>query len=425
MGTRSSWSPAADRRPLPGPAAAIVLALAAALLLPMLAAGCTGGRAQPGTPGTLAPGAAPAASGPSWVAVDLPASGTGRPVVRDVAACPGGRWYAAGGYVTADGGTRPGLWTSADARAWSQVPLAPVSAYGPTQLLASVSCGGPAVAAIGSTSGGVHGNARVSTWAGAPGGSLTEQAAPFELFGGPDAIGVGKLAATLPGAPGFLIVGAWRDANGQAGAAVWVSGADGRTFRLVNADSELESDARGATEAHDAVAGPGGFTLVGSVGTPGSRVNARDPAVWTSTDGLTWQRAPVPAAAENEELQRVLAGPGGELAVGVRGDGFGAWRGSATGDGWRAAGRFGSFAGGGPPAVTGLATGPAGDVYAVVGDGSRYRLWSSADGASWTERELPAAVPVGAQRTVVVAGAGGRLLLAADDGVSSRLWVTS
>jgi hypothetical protein len=139
---------------------------------------------------------------------------------------------------------------------------------------------------------------------------------------------------------------------------------------------------------------------------------------------VTWRRAPVPAAAENEELQRVLADPGGELALGVRGDGFGAWRGSTGGESWRAAGRFGSFAGSGLPMVAGLATGPAGDAYAVVGDGSRYRLWSSTDGTSWTERRLPAAVPVGDQRTVAVAGTGGLLLLAAEDGASSRLWVT-
>jgi hypothetical protein len=411
MGTRWNWSHATDRRSTAG---------AGALALLLLTAGCTGGTGSP----SPSPTALPSGTGPDWTPVDLPASGTGRPVVRDVAACPG-RWYAAGGYQTADGATRPGLWTSVDARSWSEVPVAPVSAYGPTQLVISVACGNGVTVAVGSTSGGVHGNARVSSWAGVPGGGLTEQPAPFELFGGPDAIGVDRLATTLPGATGFLIAGAWRDANGQAGAAVWVCGADGRTFRLVNADPELESDARGATEAHDAVAGPAGFTLVGSVGTPGSRRSARDPAVWTSTDGLTWRRAPVPAdPVENEELQRVLVDPGGELALGVRGDGFGAWRGSTSGEGWRAVGRFGSFAGGGLPMVAGLATGPAGDDYAVVGDGYRYRLWSSTDGTSWTERRLPAAVPVGDQRTVTVAGAGGRLLLAAEDGVSSRLWVT-
>jgi hypothetical protein len=283
------------------------------------------------------------------------------------------------------------------------------------------------VVAVGATSGGVHGNPRVSTWAGVPGEPLAEQPAAFELFHGPDAIGVGRLATVTPPGPGWLIAGAWRDANGQAGAAVWVS-PDGRAFRLVNADPALESDARGPTVAQDGTAGPGGFTLVGSVGTPGSRVAARDPAVWTSVDGLSWRRVPVPAADEDEELQRVLADRGGELAVGVRGGGFGAWRGGtggATGDGWHAVGRFGGFAGTGLPLVTSLATGPSGDAYAVAGDGARYRLWSSPDGgATWTERELPVAVPVGEQRRVVLAGSGGRLLLAAEDGSASRLYVS-
>jgi hypothetical protein len=302
------------------------------------------------------------------------------------------------------------------------VPVRPVSAYGPSQLLGSVSCDGRLVVAIGATSGGVHGNARVNTWAGPPGGPLAEQAAGFELFGGEDAIGVGRLAGGS-GGPGFLIVGAWRDANGQAGAAVWVA-PDGRDFQRVDADPALESDARGPTVAQDAIARPGGFTLVGSIGTPGSRVAARDPAVWTSVDGLSWRRVPVPAAEGDEELQRVLTDRGGELALGVRGNGFGAWRGGTTGEGWHAAGRFGAFAGGGLPAVTGLAAGPSGDDYAIVGDGARYRLWSSPDGTAWTERELPATVPVGEQRRISLAGGGGRLLIAAEDGATSRLWVS-
>jgi hypothetical protein len=359
------------------------------------------------------------------VAVTLPLSGPGRPVLRDVAACAT-RWYAAGGYLAADGATRPALWTSDDARAWVEVPVRPVSVYGPSQLLTSVACRDGLAVAVGATSGGVHGNPRVSTWAGAAGGPLAEQPAAFELFGGPDAIGVGKLAGGGPGGgsgPGWLIVGAWRDANGGAGAAVWVD-PDGRGFRLVNADPALESDARGPTVAQDATARPGGFTLIGSVGTPGSRVAARDPAVWTSVDGLAWRRVPVPAADEDEELQRVLADGGGELAVGVTGTGFGAWRGTASGDGWHAVGRFGSFAGSGLPAIAALATGPSGDAYAIVGDGARYRLWSSPDGATWTERGLPVAVPVGEQRRVVLAGGGGRLLLAAEDGTASRLYVS-
>jgi hypothetical protein len=411
-------------------AAAALGRCAPALLVVALAAGCTGaptaaGSATPaGTPGRVA-------AGPSWTPVTPPATGTGRPVVRDVAACAG-RWYAAGGYLAPDGSTRPALWTSGDAHTWVESQVRPVSVYGPSQLLTSVACRDALVVAIGTTSGGVHANPRVSTWAGAPDGPLAEQPAPFELFGGPDAIGVSRLAATagpLGGptalaAPGWLILGAWQDANGQAGAAVWVA-PDGRAFQRVDADPALESGPSGLTTARDAIAGPGGFTMVGSAGTQGGKVADRAPAVWTSPDGLRWQRAPVPAGGEDEEPQRVLADPRGLLAVGVRGGGFGAWHGpAADGSGaWRATGRFGTFTGTGLPMVTGLAAGPSGDDYALAGDGARYRLWSSPDGTAWTERQLPAAVPDDSVRRAALAGAGGRLLLAVEDGTTSRLWV--
>lgn len=430
MGTRWSWWRGTER-------ASAALALIALAALAALAAGCTGGPPPGGSaaPATTAPATAPGrvAPGPAWTPVALPATGTGRPVVRDVAACAG-RWYASGGYLAADGSTRPALWTSGDARTWTELPARPTSVYGPGQLLTSVACRDTLVVAIGATSGGVHANPRVSTWSGAPDGPLSEQPAPFELFGGPDAIGVSRLAANPTGgtsggsaavpAPGWLILGAWRDANGQAGAAVWVA-ADGRAFQRVDADPALESGTGGPTVARDAIAAPGRFTMVGSAGTQGGSVVARAPAVWTSADGLRWQRVPVPADGEDEEPQRVLADPRGVLAVGVRGGGFGAWRGPAVdGSGaWRATGRFGAFAGTGLPMVSSLATGPSGDDYALVGDGARYRLWSSPDGTGWTERQLPVPVPADAERRAVLAGAGGRLLLAVEDGASARLWV--
>jgi hypothetical protein len=173
------------------------------------------------------------------------------------------------------------------------------------------------------------------------------------------------------------------------------------------------------------MAGPGGFTMVGSAGTQGGRAAARAPAVWTSADGLRWQRVPVPAGGEDEEPQRVLADPRGVLAVGVRGGGFGAWLGpAADGSGaWRPTGRFGSFAGTGLPLVSGLAAGPSGDHYALVGDGTGYRLWSSPDATAWTERQLPVSVPADGVRRAVLAGDGGRLVLAVEDGATSRLWV--
>jgi hypothetical protein len=347
--------------------------------------------------------------------------GAGRVEVRDVAACPG-HWYAAGGYQAPDGSTSPALWTSADAQTWTAVPIHPTSVYGPGQLLSAVACRGGDVAAVGSTAGGVHANPRTSTWISTVGGQLDEVPAAFELYGGPDAIGVGRVAA---GPAGWLLTGTWRDANGQAGAAVWFA-ADGRGFRRIDADPALESDARGQTTALDATTGPdapAGFTVVGSIRTPGSRTAARDPAVWTSPDGLSWRREGVPASAEDEALERAAPYGNGVLAVGERGNGFGAWLG--TGSGWHATGRFGTFAGTGPPVVIGLAVGPSQHAYALVGDGTLYRLWASRDLASWTELKLPAAVPTGDQRLVDLAGAGGRLLVAVEDGRTSRLWTAA
>jgi hypothetical protein len=407
MGTRSNWW----RIPLS-------LAL-------LLTAGCAGHARTAGGHPSAGP------TEPAWRAVTLPAAGAGRVEVRDVAACPG-HWYAAGGYLLSDGSTRPALWTSTDAQRWASVPIRPSSVYGPTQLLSAVACRGGEVAAVGSTAGGAHANPRVSTWF-SSGGRLDEVPAPFELYGGPDAIGVGRIAA---GPTGWLITGTWWDANRQPGAAVWFS-PDGRSFRRVDADPALESDTRGLTTAVDAAGGavgPGaplgngsaapGFTVVGNTITPGSRTAARDPVVWTSPDGLSWRRVSVPASAEDEAPERVVSYGGGVLAVGERGGGFGAWLG--TGGRWRPVGRFGRFAGTDTaPLVTGLAVGAAQRAYALLGDGTRYRLWASADLASWTELALPATVPVGGQRLVSLTGTGGRLLLAAEDGSATRVWTAA
>jgi hypothetical protein len=86
--------------------------------------------------------------------------------------------------------------------------------------------------------------------------------------------------------------------------------------------------------------------------------------------------------------------------------------------------RFGGFAGTGLPLVTGLAEGPSGNVYAILSDGDRYQLWRSADGTAWARAALPVAVPVGAGHRIVLAGDGGRLLMAAEDGSTSRLWLS-
>jgi hypothetical protein len=337
VGTRSSWSPI--------------------LLSVLLLAGCT--------------------ATTTWHEVTL--SGQ----VTALADCPG-RWYAAG---ARDGA--PALWTSTDATHWSAVPVHPVSAYGPVQTLSAVACTGGAVVAVGSAAGGVHGNLRTSTWYGTVGGPLTEVPSPFELFGGPRAIGVERV---LVGPAGWLITGARTDANGLVGAAVWHSD-DGRDFRLVDADPALESTVDSQTVAFGGYAGPDGYTVVGSTG-----LAARTPLVWTSPDGLHWHRSPVPAPARDAEIQRST--PDG-LAVGLAGTGFAAWY-----EG-RPTGTFGTFHGTGLAAVTDLVAGDA-----LVYDGEAYQLWSTTDhGAHWTRRDLPAQLGQGH------AALAGHLLTLGD-----RLW---
>lgn len=368
--------------------------------------------------------APPAPSGLSWQQAHLPTDPRGRAEVRDLTACAG-HWYAAGALITPGGTTAPALWSSVDGLNWTALVTKPISAYGPTHVLNSVACDGRHVVAVGTSNGGAHGNPRTGTWI-SPVGSdtLTEVAAPFEQYGGPDAIGVGRISA---GGAGWLIVGARIDANGTEGAAVWQS-TDGHTFRLIDADTALESDSRGVTEADDALVLAGGYLVVGAITPPASPGSARDPAAWYSTDGQQWQRLSLPATAGDDLLQRAVPVPGGILAIGTDPAGFSAWMAGAAGGDWRRVAQFGRNAGGATvPAVTSLAAaGSPGTTFAVVSDSQTYQLWRASNGTGWTQVPLPvpvlAAPVITGPRVVRVAANANRLVLVTDDGTVARMW---
>ena len=86
---------------------------------------------------------------------------------------------------------------------------------------------------VGAKSGGAHGNPRVTTWYRRDDGVFTDVVAAFELYGGPLAVTVGRIAG---GPDGWLIAGAR-----TSGAAVWLSD-DATDFRLVDGDPALSSD---------------------------------------------------------------------------------------------------------------------------------------------------------------------------------------
>jgi hypothetical protein len=383
---------------------------AAALLLAALVPGCTHGTSRPGPVRV------------DWQPVTLPAAPDGRLTVGDVLTC-GGRWYALGGVRTNGGDTRPGAWTSTDGRSWTPVPLRATTPYGPQQLFGSAACSQDRVAALGNTSGGVHGNQRYNTWWGDAGG-LTDVPSGLDLFGGDDAVGVGRIAGGS-GPSRYLIAGSWNDAANRPHATVWAS-ADGTRFDRRDGDPALASNATMVTEAASAAYVGDEWLLTGDATQAGSAIT-RAPVAWSSTDAIGWRREEVSyQPGRDEALRRITPWAGTALAVGVRGTGFGAWRRDPATRAWQSVGGFGRFTGDSVPGVTGLAV--ATDratpiVYVAGADGAALRLWASADAATWRPVRLPAEFPAGGGRTLLVAEQDGRLLLAADDGTGVRLWL--
>ncbi|MGC5051993.1 hypothetical protein ACLQ2S_11150 [Micromonospora sp. DT48] len=369
-------------------------------LLAVLLAGCPASRDEPAEPGPVRV---------AWQRVPLPPpDGPGRIVLRDLAICDG-HWYASGAVTDAALGTRPAVWSSRDGAQWTPVPVVADSYYGRRSVVFSIACHDGRVAAVGGKVGGAHGNPRVATWGQRGDGALVEVAASFELYGGPKAVNVSRLAA---GDAGWLIVG-----NRASGAAAWVS-PDAAEFTLIEGAPQLSTDEQGVTWASDAVAGPSGWLAVGGLLAPG-RID-RDPVAWTSVDGRDWRRTVLAGTEAYEEMQRVVLVGGTPVGVGLRGRGFGAWRAEPTG--WTAAGGFGAVVGG-VPSVGGVAASADG-ILAVVSDGERYGGWLSVDrGDRWRAVELPVAAPAGADRAVGLAADGQRWWLSVDDGVQPSLWV--
>ncbi|MFG1606355.1 hypothetical protein [Actinoplanes sp. NPDC049265] len=330
-------------------------------------------------------------------------------MLRESATC-GGAFFVVGALRDKTGGTRPAGWTSRDGAMWSPMTFAPVTYYGERNVMYSVACANGRIVALGAKSGGAHGNPRTSSWQQGTDGVLHEVKAPFELFGGPQAMTVSRLAA---GPSGFLITG-----NRMSGTAAWVS-PDGAGFDIVERAPGLASDQVGETFGFDAAAAPPGWVMVGGV-IPKGRID-RDPLGWRSDDGRTWTRVPsVGATKDYDELQRVTVLDGVPVAVGVRGKTFGAWR--LDGDAWRPAGAFGTVRPGGGTSVRSLVA-SHGRLLAVTVTPEGYAGWVSSDrGGTWRPASLPG-VPAGADHAVALTAAGdGGLLLVTDDGREGRIY---
>jgi hypothetical protein len=335
-------------------------------------------------------------------------------MLRESVHCAG-KWYLVGGIgdpsVTGDYGmeTRPAVWVSQDGATWGNVGLTPRDYYGERSVLYSADCRAGKIAAIGSRTGGAHGNPRINTWYQRDDGSLIEVLADFELYNGPNFMNVSRIVA---GPDGWLIAG-----NRMPGAAVWLS-PDATGFRIVEKAPELASDPRGETWAADAVATPEGWLVVGGMLFRGR--TDRDPMSFTSKDGNLWARTAVAATPAYEEFQRVRASNGAVWAAGVNGATFGVWR--YTAGKWEVTGQFADL-GEGSAAPTVRSLMPLGSGLIMAGGtGSAHEVWASRDGHSWRQVALPAPTPVGAERTISINTHEQRILLTIDDGQRGRTW---
>ncbi|MBW6434045.1 hypothetical protein KZ829_09880 [Actinoplanes hulinensis] len=343
-----------------------------------------------------------------WQEAALPSSGD-VPVVREAVWCGDG-WFVVGAVRDAAGETRPAVWSSVDGRSWSVVPVAPRSYYGERSVLVMGACREGRLAAVGWKRGGAHANPRTASWLRAADGVLRELPAPFELYGGPQAMNVSRLDA---GDGGFLISG-----NRMSGAAVWWSG-DASRFELRERVAGLASDSSGETWAFDGLAAGSGWLVVGGC-LPAGRID-RDVCGWRSVDGVSWERLIAEGdSSEYEELHRVVLVDGVPLAVGFRGSVFGVWR--LEPGRWRPVGSFGSWRASAWSGVHSVVV--AGSRLVVsAGDGVGYALWVSSDGGvSWGRVEPPVVVGARPEVALSVTAGGGRLVLVADDGVTGRVY---
>ncbi len=363
---------------------------------------------QPGPPPQPAP------PQPSWTEVHLP-DAPAEVIIGDLVRCTD-RWYAAGGLQDAAGATRPAVWSSAAGRGWQRVPVAPVSAYGRQQVLFSLACRDGGLAAVGATSGGVHGVLRISSWRSDADGALTEVVAPSELYGGPRALTVEAIAG-LPS--GWLITGNRVGPTGLATAAVWLS-PDGSGFVPRPDALGLTSCSQGDTTARGVVAGRSDWFVFGDVRPPGSI--ARQPAVWGSTGGLVWARATMPPAQGDASVTAMAVDGGLMLAMGTLDGSLHAW--SYDGSTWSNAGGFpASDRSGAGLATVGSVTLTGRDAYAAADDGIRWALWRSTDLLGWQPVQAPAQPANGADNRLLLAGSNDLLVVAETLRTGSRLWI--
>jgi hypothetical protein len=218
------------------------------------------------------------------------------------------------------------VWSSVDGLTWSRVPHDEALFGGAA--MTSVTAGGPGLVAVGAVGSGYDFEV-AAVWTSVDG--LTWSRVPHDeaVFGGG---GQGMNSVTV-GGPGLVAVG--RDepdinSNGEKcclRAAVWTS-VDGIIWTRVP-DDEAVFDGPGGQEMNSVAAAGSGLVAVGDeqLGDDVPTGRAKDAAVWTSVDGITWSRVPhdvtLFGGTGNQRMHGVTVTDAGLVAVGADGGFYG------------------------------------------------------------------------------------------------------
>ena len=163
------------------------------------------------------------------------------------------------------------------------------------QRIEAVAAGGPGLVAVGSEYAPDATEGDTVVWTSPDGRNWSRASGANPDLGGP---GDQQMSAVVAGGPGLVAVGGERVGDqGEGDAAVWTS-PDGQDWTLVpDPDSVFGGFSR--QDMRSVTLGGPGLVAVGTEFTDrGDRA-----AVWTSSDGLAWQRAPADQAALNGDDQ--------------------------------------------------------------------------------------------------------------------------
>ena len=324
-----------------------------------------------------------------------------------VAPASGSPWLIAGTRTNPDGTTTATVWTSPDATTWTATPLTQPGVA--SQARAATTTGTKTVI-VGSM--GTGRGERAAVWVSPTPGAAFRQVDAPGVFSGPSSSTGGDSDATGGGnggsatmelvAAGALGVFASGTAGGED--AVWYSTDGLHWTRLKGAEQAIDGTTN--PQIHALLVASTGVYAAGSV-TDGS---ATDASVWSSTDGITWQQVKTAKdsfTGDGDHTINGLASLGtGLVAVGAVRSGQSwspaSWI-SPDGHSWSQPSQ--SFPLGGRPRADSSGTMinavgsdttdtgrtvSLGDLAAVGGSPSAPRLWTSHDGAAWSEVALPA-----------------------------------